>query len=142
MVVVVVDPCLVVVVRTEVVVVEVEVVVVVGQTVSAPRRRQVRRRWCRHFSERLGPTTQSRTALIQHRCACLSSRFAGLFWLCCWHSNLDCCAQREKYRVSSSSQRPRTAASQRMSQVQAICGCNADAVPKGGRRGEQEAEGG
>ena len=52
MVVVVVDPCLVVVVTTEVVVVE--VVVVVGQTVSAPCRRQVRRTWRRHFSERLG----------------------------------------------------------------------------------------
>ena len=54
MVLVVVDPCLVVVVTTEVVVVEVEVVVVVGQTVSAPCRRQVRRTWRRHFSERLG----------------------------------------------------------------------------------------
>jgi len=52
MVVVVVEPCLVVVVSTEVVVVE--VVVVVGQTVSAPCRRQVRRTWRRHFSERLG----------------------------------------------------------------------------------------
>ena len=52
MVVVVVDPCPVVVVTTEVVVVE--VVVVVGQTVSAPCRRQVRRTWRRHFSERLG----------------------------------------------------------------------------------------
>ena len=52
MVLVVVDPCLVVVVTTEVVVVE--VVVVVGQTVSAPCRRQVRRTWRRHLSERLG----------------------------------------------------------------------------------------
>jgi hypothetical protein len=94
MVVVVVDPCLVVVVTTEVV--EVEVVVVVGQTVSAPCRRQVRRTWRRHFSERLGPMTQLRMALIQHRCECLSCRFGVSFWLCCPHSNLDWCAHREK----------------------------------------------
>jgi hypothetical protein len=129
MVVVVVDPCLVVVVRTEVVVVEVEVMVVVGQTVSAPCRRQVRRTWRRHFSERLGPTTQLRMTLVQHRCACLSCRFGVSFWLCCSHSNLDWCAHRAKYRVSMSSQRPRTAASQRMSQVQATCGCSAEPVP-------------
>ena len=60
MVVVVVDPCPVVVVTTEVVVVE--VVVVVGQTGSAPCRRQVRRTLRRHLSGRAGPTTQSRMA--------------------------------------------------------------------------------
>lgn len=132
MVVVVVDPCLVVVVSTEVVVVEVEVVVVVGQTGSAPCRRQVRRTLRRHLSERAGPTTQSRMALIQHRCACLSCRFGLSFWVCCSHSNLDWCAQREKYSISMASQRARMAASQRMSQVQATCGFSADAVPKTG----------
>jgi hypothetical protein len=132
MVVVVVDPCLVVVVTTEVVVVELEVVVVVGQTASAPCRRQVRRTLRRHFGDRPGPTTQSRMARIQHRCARLSARFGALFWVCSWHSNLDWCAHTEKYSGSMPSQRSRTVASQRMSQVQASCGCRADAVPKRG----------
>jgi hypothetical protein len=131
MVVDVVDPCLVVVVTTEVVVVDVEIVVV-GQTGSGPCCRQVRRTLRRHFSGRPGPTTQPRVALIQHRCACLSCRFGLSCWLCCSHSNRDWCAHREKYRVSMPSQRPRMAASQRMSQVQATGGFGAAAAPRSG----------